>query len=86
LELRYSQGAINYIEAKLADVDSRIKKNQQQLEVKGDENLEHPPEFLEKIESIEKEIKALLDDSIRLGEEGNIDESEKSMEQAELLR
>jgi len=48
--------------------------------------VEKPKEFLEKLDAIDNEIKALLSQVEQLGEEGKIEESEAVAAQAELLK
>ena len=59
----------------VSDIDSKIKRAQAKLDTPIPEN-ERPKEVQEKLEKYDTDIKKMLQEVEKLGEEGKIDESE----------
>ena len=60
----------------VSDIDSKIKRAQTKLDTPIPEN-ERPKEVQEKLEKYDADIKRMLQEVEKLGEEGKIDESEQ---------
>jgi len=84
-EKRYIQETISIIENLLSGVDSKIKKGMNRLETNVYE-VETPKEVTDKLEAIDQEIKRLLGDVEKLGEEGQLEESEAVANEVENLK
>jgi len=84
-ERRYINETIRLIESILTGADVKIKKAQQKLDANVIE-VELPTEIKEKLDAIDNEIKALLHEVERLGEDGQLEESEEIANQAEMLK
>lgn len=60
----------------VAEIDAKIKRSQTKLDTPIPEN-ERPKEVQEKIERYDADIKRMLQEVEKLGEEGKIEESEQ---------
>ena len=76
---------LGIIEGLISNIDAKIKKARMKVETSY-MDIDQPKEFLDKIEAIDNEIKKMLTEIEKLGEEGKIEESEALMTHVEMLK
>ena len=76
---------LGLIESLLVGVDSKIKRTQSKLDAPLQE-AEKPKEIQDKLESYDKEIKKILEEVEKLGEQGKIEEAENLQAEADKIK
>lgn len=70
----------------MQDAEQKTKKNQNTIESKSSLSTERPRQILDRILAIDKDIEDMMSQAAIFGENGQIDDSARCLEEVERLR
>ena len=75
-----------WIERRLQEVEQKHKKNQSTIDNKSSFSTERPRQILDRLLSIDKDIEEMMRQAAVFGQNGQIDDSGRCLEEVERLR